>query len=98
LRNAAVILLGPFYTTLGWRGSRFELSNTAENVVIKGVKPRVDCAVDAGYNLAMQLPDTSSIEFLHKEWPVIKAAPYSFVICVLLAALIVWGIVWLIFR
>ena len=43
-----MILLGPFYTTLGWRGSRFELSNTAENVVIKGVKPRVDCAVDAG--------------------------------------------------
>src|SRR5439155_12398463 len=40
LRNAAVILLGPFYTTLGWRGSRFELSNTAENAVIKGVNRR----------------------------------------------------------
>jgi len=93
-----VILLGPFYTTLGWRGSRFELSNTAENIVIKGVKPRCLVQLTQVYDLAMRLPDTSSIEFLHKESPVIKAAPYSFVICVLLAALIVWGIVWLIFR
>ena len=55
-----MILLGPFYTTLGWRGSRFEPSNTAENVVIKGVNRGI-----------MQLTQ---------------------------AALIVWGIVWLIFR
>jgi hypothetical protein len=26
----------------------------------------------------MQFPSTSSLEFIHKEWPVIKAAPYSF--------------------
>src|SRR5439155_26140475 len=32
-----VILLGPFYTTLGWRGSRFEPSKMAENVVSKEV-------------------------------------------------------------
>ena len=69
-----MILLGPFYTTLGWRGSRFELSNTAENIVIKGVKPRCLVQLTQVYDLAMQLPD------------------------VLLAALIVWGIVWLIFR
>ena len=68
-----MILLGPFYTTLGWRGSRFELSNMAENVVIKGVN-RWIVQLTQVYDLAMQLPD------------------------VLLAALIVWGIVWLIFR
>ena len=93
-----MILLGPFYTTLGWRGSRFEPSNTAENVVIKGVNRAWIMQLTQVYDLAMRLPDTSSIEFLHKESPVIKAAPYSFVICVLLAPLIVWGIVWLIFR
>ena len=68
-----MILLGPFYTTLGWRGSWFELSNMAENVVIKGVN-RWIVQLTQVYDLAMQLPD------------------------VLLAALIVWGIVWLIFR
>ena len=69
-----MILLGPFYTTLGWRGSRFELSNTAENTVIKGVNRAWIMQLTQVYDLAMQLPD------------------------VLLAALIVWGIVWLIFR
>ena len=69
-----MILLGPFYTTLGWRGSRFEPSNTAENVVIKGVNRAWIMQLTQVYDLAMQLPD------------------------VLLAALIVWGIVWLIFR
>jgi hypothetical protein len=42
----------------------------------------------------MQLPDTSSIDFLHKEWPVISAAPYSFCICVGILTFIGWGIIW----
>jgi len=42
----------------------------------------------------MQLPDTSSLDFFAKEWPVIKAAPLSFAACVLIAALIIWAIVW----
>jgi len=46
------------------------------------------------YNFAMELPDTSSLEFLHREWPVIKAAPSSFVACVLLAVIIIWILIW----
>jgi len=46
----------------------------------------------------MQLPDTSSLELFHKEWPVIKAVPYSFAICVFVAALIIWLVIWLMHR
>jgi hypothetical protein len=46
----------------------------------------------------MQLPDTSSIEFWHREWPVIKAAPFSFIISLILATIVVWFVVWLIHR
>lgn len=46
----------------------------------------------------MQLPDTSSFEFLHREWPVIKAAPYSFCASVAIAVVIGWGVIWWIFR
>jgi hypothetical protein len=50
------------------------------------------------YNFAMQLPDTSAIDFFHKEWPVIKAAPFSFVICVLIVGLVIGGLIWLFFK
>jgi len=46
----------------------------------------------------MQLLDTSVIETLHKEWPVIKAAPFSFVISVGTVCMIIGGIMWLLFR
>jgi hypothetical protein len=46
----------------------------------------------------MQLLDISVIETLHKEWPVIKAAPFSFVISVGTVCMIIGGIMWLLFR
>ena len=46
----------------------------------------------------MQLLDTSVIETLHKQWPVIKAAPFSFVISVGTVCMIIGGIMWLLFR
>jgi hypothetical protein len=46
----------------------------------------------------LQLPDTSALDTLHKEWPAIKAAPYSFAISVLVVVMIVGAIIWLIFR
>src|ERR1700674_4450282 len=42
----------------------------------------------------MQLPDTSSLETLHKEWPVIKAAPYSFFASLGILLFIGWGVIW----
>src|SRR6476469_6240414 len=48
--------------------------------------------------MPMQLPDTSSIEFWHKEWPVIKAAPFSFIVSVVLVAILIWFLVWLIHK
>lgn len=46
----------------------------------------------------MQLPDTTALDSLHKEWPVIKAAPYSFVSSVVILCLIIGTIIWLLFR
>jgi hypothetical protein len=44
------------------------------------------------------LPDMSSLETFAKEWPVIKAAPYSFIVCVGILVFIGWGLIWFIFR
>jgi hypothetical protein len=46
----------------------------------------------------MQLPDTSGLETLHKEWPVIRAAPYSFVICVAIVCMIIGTVIYFLFR
>jgi hypothetical protein len=46
----------------------------------------------------MQLPDTSGLETLHKEWPVIRAAPYSFAISVVIVCMIIGGVIYLLFR
>lgn len=46
----------------------------------------------------MQLPDTTALDSLHKEWPVIKAAPYSFVSSVVILCLVIGGIIYLLFR
>jgi hypothetical protein len=46
----------------------------------------------------MQLPSTSSLEFLHKEWPVITAAPYSFFGSLGILLFIGWIILRLLYR
>lgn len=48
--------------------------------------------------ISLQLPDTSALDTLHKEWPTIKAAPYSFAISIVIVGMIVATVVWLIFR
>lgn len=47
---------------------------------------------------AMQIPDVSGVETLIREGAVIKAAPVSFVLCVLIAVLISWGVIWWLHR
>jgi hypothetical protein len=42
----------------------------------------------------MQLPSTSPLEFLHKEWPVIKAAPYSFFGSLGILIFLSWLFIW----
>src|SRR6267378_4116287 len=54
----------------------FDVTNSNEG------ENKRDCVLHARCGVqfrAMQLPDTTALDSLHKEWPVIKAAPYSFV-------------------
>lgn len=46
----------------------------------------------------MQFPDTSSLDTFQKEWPVIKAAPWSFAICVFIVVAVIATVIWLIFK
>ncbi len=46
----------------------------------------------------LQLPDTSSLDFIHKEWPVIKAAPWSFFSSLGILLFIATAIIWFLFH
>jgi hypothetical protein len=46
----------------------------------------------------MQLPDTSALEALHKEWPVITAAPYAFFSSLGILLFVGLGVIWLLFQ
>jgi hypothetical protein len=42
---------------------------------------------------AMQVPSTSVLDSIHKEWPVIKAAPYSFFSCLGIIIFLSWLVI-----
>ncbi|HTS36788.1 MAG TPA: hypothetical protein VMH04_14025 [Candidatus Solibacter sp.] len=48
--------------------------------------------------ILIQLPDTSWLEALRKEWPVLKQAPYSFLSSLGILLSIGWGTIWLLHR
>jgi len=48
--------------------------------------------------ILLQLPDTSALDTLHKEWPAIRAAPYSFAICVFIVGVVLASVIYAFFR